>query len=380
MFRLESRHGLTLYSTLLLKWGRMRAALFIFIGNSAVDDMAPAAVDLLLTWIRAESEATLYICQQGPTVPSSLFCADVISEDNVPAGMFVKVLGDVLNQCKLGPCCAQAIYDAAQYVLPVILQECPQPTTPNSFQDPRPTTFEAWLYTMNSLMKWIRTADPAATAGARQVLLDSCVACLSLIFYPTVNKPNEPKTTRGLGMSLDGPHSRAIMEFLENYFQLGPDLLSATAVSMAARLRLPSEDHNIGVIGAALFRGVQGALPPWAVEYLPGVYASFYHCLGKDPQVFGQCMLAAINVRLSTSAMRFGSVMPGMLLSGPYFEGTGAHQKQAFVEQAVELARADSLPGWKRMKWLVKQACGGKKKDTDFQQKPPPTNWEFDRI
>ena len=54
--------------------------------------------------------------------------------------------------------------------------------------------------------------------------------------------------------------------------------------------------------------------------------------------------------------------------------------KSTFVAQTVEIARADNIAAWRRLKGLIKQACGGKKKDTDFKQRPAVTKWEFDRI
>jgi hypothetical protein len=364
---------------LLIKWSRFRAALFTLIKNSALDDMAHAAAELVVTSIRVECEAIMYQFQAGPASPSSIFCLNVISEDHVPAGVFVKGLGDILDHCQFGLNCARAVYESTRYVLPTLLHECPQPSTRGGFEDPRPTLLEAWLIVMEKLAKWIKTAEPSAIPGARQVLVESCGACLSLLFYPSIKKPNEQRAS-GYGMSLDGPQSRAIMEFLDSFFQLGTDYFQEAAFTLSSRLQLPKEDHNIGIIGSALFRGVQGALPPWAVEYLPGVYASLYHSLGKDPLIFGQFMLASINASLPNTCGQFGSVLPGKLLSGPYFEGMSERQKQAFVEQSMELARCDSVSGWKRMKGLVKQACGGKKKESDFQQKPSPTNWDFDRI
>jgi hypothetical protein len=52
-----------------------------------------------------------------------------------------------------------------------------------------------------------------------------------------------------------------------------------------------------------------------------------------------------------------------------------------FVTEAVDLARSDSTAGLKRLKTLIKQACGGEKKDTNFKQKicPDQIGW-IDRV
>jgi hypothetical protein len=45
------------------------------------------------------------------------------------------------------------------------------------------------------------------------------------------------------------------------------------------------------------------------------------------------------------------------------------------------LAKEDSIASWKRLKVIIKQACGGKKKDTDFNQRPALTRWDtLDRL
>jgi hypothetical protein len=71
---------------------------------------------------------------------------------------------------------------------------------------------------------------------------------------------------------------------------------------------------------------------------------------------------------------------PGELLSGRYFEGMSTQAKVMFVNEAKQLAGTGGGANWRRLKGLIKQACGGKKKDTDFNQKPSPTCWDFVRI
>jgi hypothetical protein len=121
-------------------------------------------------------------------------------------------------------------------------------------------------------------------------------------------------------------------------------------------------------------------LPPWGVEYIPAVYSSFYHALDKNPSTFDRVFQKSMHVRLAKNHT-FGGVQGGRLLSGRFFESMGDKAKHKFVTEAVDLARSDSTAGWKRLKTLIKQACGGKKKDTDFKQKSALTRWDgLDRV
>ena len=70
-----------------------------------------------------------------------------------------------------------------------------------------------------------------------------------------------------------------------------------------------------------------------------------------------------------------------MLLSGKFFERMSDAAKTNFLDQARALSEEDTTASWRRLKTLIKQACGGKKKDTDFNQKPALTRWDtLDRI
>jgi hypothetical protein len=78
---------------------------------------------------------------------------------------------------------------------------------------------------------------------------------------------------------------------------------------------------------------------------------------------------------------QFGSVLGGTLISGKYFENMSDNAKATFLSEARDLARANTATSWKRFKSLIKQVCGGKKKETDFNQRPALTRWDaLDRI
>jgi hypothetical protein len=69
------------------------------------------------------------------------------------------------------------------------------------------------------------------------------------------------------------------------------------------------------------------------------------------------------------------------LLGGRLFETMGDRAKRKFVTEAMGFAKMDTPSGWRQLKALIKKAFGGKKRDTDFNQKPTYTKWEaLDRI
>jgi len=88
----------------------------------------------------------------------------------------------------------------------------------------------------------------------------------------------------------------------------------------------------------------------------------------------------SINVRLVEN-QTFGGVQASCLLSGRFFESMSDKARETFVSQAVIYAKSDTASSWRQLKSLIKKECGGKKKDTDFKQKPAFTKWDaLDRV
>lgn len=174
------------------------------------------------------------------------------------------------------------------------------------------------------------------------------------------------------------------MDFFEAYFNLGPVMLNAVATELSTAIPIDQLGYpgaaGLAVIGAALFRAAQGGLPPWAVERIPSVYSSLFKALSNSVDDFGRLLEWSMVVRLQRNN-RFGSVNGGDLLSGRFFERMGENAKMSFLEQAKENARLNNGVAWRKLKVLIKQACGGKKKDTEFNQRPAFTRWDaLDRI
>lgn len=379
---------------------------------------------------------------------SVIFHPDVMGcEENtgVPAGLLIKCVNDAMEvsaserpppmssslnngevqeihslgrqppamSCPLSNC-IETLYRCKGSVLSVVLLVFPAPVHDDDV-DPRCTLTEAWLAAMINLArvyKLRKGSNNNDDARSEEIMLESFVAGVVLLLYPTLNKTrcNDP------GMSLDGPHSLALLNFFTIYLELGPTnttsssncgnmgLLERAAVQVATRMPAVTgiattdvttatfDNHPISdastrvglaLIGAAFFRAVQGAMPPWAVEFVPPLYGALFVALGSDSSMFGLVLRDAMEIRLSIVQQPpppqqfIVGVVPGQLFSGRFFESMSTTAKESFLEQTVELAHTAN---WRKLKQTVKAVCGGKKKETSFQQKPAFTKWEFDRI
>ena len=351
---------------------------------------------MTISLIQCECSAIVHQCNSGPTSPSPIFHEDIIGEEGVAAGNILMATGKLIENAVKGghslesvPNCVRVLNESKAAVLQAITSECPDPIQKGSFEDPRPTVAEAWLLCMDLVARAIiSTHSPAAldySSVLRSILVESCASCLMLLLYPTLGKTQERRMNDS-GMSFDGPQSLALTDFLANYFALGPAMLQAVSEQLTSKVPIDGTELQqftgdpaflgVSIVGAALFRAAQGGLPPWAVESIPAVYSALFCALNKDPDSFRVVFLVAIHVRLHGNRP-FGGVQPGSQLSGINMNETA---KSLFVAQAVEIATSDNVAGWRRLKGLIKQACGGKKKDSDFKQRPALTRWEFDRV
>lgn len=353
----------------------------------AHSDFPQRACEILRACIFAECDAIQNQCSLGPNSESSIFCETVICSETVPAGLFVKLLAHAVSaSTRSNPLsnCMLLIRDCSEKVLACITSSCPDPAE-NAFLDPRPTLAESWYLLMVALI------DGAMVDGAvESILVDTFVAFVSLLFYPSMAKTLEERR-RDPGMSLDGPQTLAATIFLEKFFRLGFQPVAMAGRKLACivpidwtglqALNIDPQLYGISIVGAALFRANQGSLPPWAVESIPEVYCSFFYALNKDVAAFAGILRISMEIRLSlTSGKSFGMVQPGSLLSGKVFDGLSETAKTTFITDVRKLCEKDDAASWRRMKAIVKQACGGKKKETDFGQKPPLTRWEFFRV
>jgi hypothetical protein len=392
------------------KWNRQRASLFALIKKSAnaKKDISDQASAMVVACVSSECQAINRQCMNGPSSTSIIFTADVVSPDSIPAGVMVRALAEIVmlssstvNHDRTAvpfPNCLRTLTILKGPVLSTISLKCPDPqccTGTGTFTDPRPTLAEAWFQGMIAIAEYetMNQMLSVDSSEAESLLTETFVAIVSLLFFSSLGK-SASERANDPGMSLDGPHTLAIMGFVIAYFRLrstmlqcaGERLLNIVPVNVESVKNTGGDTSFLGivVVGAALFRACQGALPPWAIESIPEVYSSFFESvLGSDVEVFGRWLQASMEVRLRSateSNYSFGGLNSGHLLSGRYFESMSHQAKVAFVNEAKQLATSGGGADWRRLKGLIKQACGGKKKDTDFNQKPSPTRWDFDRI
>ena len=381
-------------SLVLFQWTRLRAAMFLFIRKSSVVDISDRGAAIINACVAAECEAVHRQCAAGPESTSSIFTEDILSHDSmdgIPAGLWVRCIAEVMQSARDNlhgqhdsPVSIQALDASKAAVLSAITLPCPA-ARGGAFLDPRPTLCEAWLQAMNEV-----AALKSENALAESLLVETCVTIVSLLFMPSMGKSLNERLNDKC-MSLDGPHSLVLTTFLSAFFRLGPGglqaagqrLLRSVPIDVPAlhSICVDSSFHGVSVIGAALFRACQGALPPWTVEAIPEVYSSLFEACGHDVQRFGLLMRLSMEVRLLSSHNGdYGGVGPGKLLSGRAFDSMSDQAKGLFLSQTMEIAAKGGMASWNKLKVLIKQACGGKKRDTDFKQKPAITRWEFQRV
>ena len=349
-------------------------------------DVPPLAAEMISAFTKAECEAVHRQCSAGPETLSSMFNDEIVSPEMVPAGIHLRTISEVIRvqrdiELEHIPQCLNLLVATKDCIFSTILLECPEP----HFVDPRPCIMEVWLLTVTDMIQTMSKKDLNSTFVS--VAHETLSVIVHVMMYPRLLRI--PSDGFDPGMSFDGPNSLAITEFFIAYFGLGPDALEQGAKLLATRIPAdfgPVTESNdqlvrgIAILGATLFRGVQGALPPWTVEQVPEVFAAFYSALRKTASTFCSILRLSMEVRLpSGNGARFGGVEPGSLLSGRYFEGLNVGTRDKFIADVYSLASKDDASSWKRMKVLIKQICGGKKKD-NRQQKPSPTRWDFDRL
>ena len=332
---------------------------------------------MVIAFINGECDAIRHQCAHGPASQSVIFEDHIVGEDGVHSGIFVHMIGSLLKSSHSPlPNCLSVLIQCSDSVLSSFLDTCPDPT---GFVDPRCTLAEAWFDCMTTVAN-MTFHRGISDASIETILVDTVCAGIQLTLYPTMGKTLEDRR-KDAGMSLDGPHTLIFCDYLTAFFHLGMKCLQSLGTKLVHLIpirdcpdRVPA---GIVILAAALFRGVQGSLPPWTVESVPFVYGAFYNALNKDTELFVRILGAAMQVR---AASPYGGVAQGNLLSGRYFAGVSDHFRHSFLQQVTELCQTDTPASWKKMKQVIKAACGGKKKETDFKQKPSPTRWDFERV
>jgi len=394
-----SLQGTNIQYETIVQWNRLRAALFTLFKFTGIPDLPQSIIKILISLITRECECVILQCSAGPTSTSTIFHEEVISEDTIPPAMFIRVVAETiekgfLSQTQLSGMrnALHVLYAARRAVLRTLVSECSTPVQKGSFEDPRPVIAETWFLCMNRIatsaaslggMDGQESVEVEVASVTKQLLVETFVAAISLLLYSSLEKTQE-KRASDPGMSLDGPQGLVMMDFFVGYFELGYSMIQAAAkeliVAVPVNVGNDPDAAGMAIIGAALFRGSQGGLPPWAIESIPTVYSSLFKALNCNVDTFGLMLQISMALRLLDNH-HFGSVRGGSLLSGKFFEKMSDTAKLTFIHQAKEQAKSNTTASWRRLKTLMKQACGGKKKDTDFKQRPALTSWDtLDRV
>lgn len=303
----------------------------------------------------------------------------MIASDGVPAGVFIQIVGLSIQRCRVqnrqvqSPVnCLKVLDSCRQFVGSVLSFDMAEPS---QFEDPRCSTAEAWFLAMTSVAE-----TPIECAERTALLLDTTLIATSLLFTPPLKKSRSESTKC---MTLDGPQGLTILVFFVSLIQCGGAVLH-TAVdklreTVPVDIASVAEADLLGtsILVAAIFRSFQGGLPPWAVEQAPDLFRALFESLGCNPELFGLVLLSAMELRASTA---FGSVQSGTLLSGPYFAPLQKETKHQFIRDVQVLGAENTPAAWRKVKVLIKRVCGGKKKNTDFNQKPALTRWNFTKL
>mmetsp|Transcript_63194 Transcript_63194/g.186778 ORF Transcript_63194/g.186778 Transcript_63194/m.186778 type:complete len:376 (-) Transcript_63194:150-1277(-) len=374
-------------------------------GTCANPGLNPLLAEAISALNQAECKAIILQCNAGRESSSSIFHDSIVGEDVLPAGGFVvvvsKVLDSVLAAAKAGRLteqqlsdeshsCIQALGSSMNSVFSAMATPSPEAV---AHIDPRPTLAEAWYLAMKSLASLFSAAPQAMynSEATKQLAVESFVLFIRFLLSREIEEGGR-KSVHAAGMSLDGPQTLSMLDFMDLMLSFGPKILELTPLYLQKDIAVDSPQIRqvnatplppalIGgaIIASALFRGSSGVLPPWAVEGYPRLFSSFFVACGKSPDFFCQVLCLACDLHLANS-QAFGGLHPGQKLAGRYFDNLSLVARESFISQSREICNRDNEPSWRRFKVAVKQACGGKKKASGFNQKPAVTVWECDRV
>jgi len=352
---------------------------------------------------QAECKATSLQCSAGPLSQSPIFNEEIICEDIVAAGAFIVVVRDTLDNIhqeleknSLSPeqadsaisSCISALIGSKDSVFSVLSSDGLEPQH-GCHIDPRPTISEAWFLAMISLLSVYKQAHAPIVNKSKELIYETLALCVHILLIKRLDK-EESITNREdvMGMSLDGPQSLAMIDFIQMALGTGPDALISIFERYKSQAIFDSPNFgqtinfNPGMIGggiitAALFRGCSGALPPWVIESLPTLFAALFTCCG-DTGTF--CSVIGTGADLRLKDADFARVRAGKKIAGYYFDKMGEEGVSDFLTKVRAICSKNDNSKWRDFKVLLKAVCGGKKKASTFNLKPQPTNWECIRV
>jgi hypothetical protein len=336
------------------------------------------ASTIILVCIDKECSLVKVACASPSNALSArMFREDLISCDGVPAGLFIQNILHALTSSG----------DSIDFQLLHLLERCKNVVQESilllaaksaSFCDPRETIAESWFQVSAVVASSLVPPHELKTS----LLVDTLVATFHLLLMSSMAKTQEERL-RDPVMSLDGPQTLALISFLTAFLSQEQALvnhvlkLAAAHFAMESTAELNPEVVPFVILSSLLYRGCSGALPPWAIESMPELYSLFFDATGKNPDLFARLLRASME---TTAATQLGAVAMGQPIAGPLFATMNAKTKDEFAVEALLVLNRTDGSQWRMLKAMIKRICGGKKKETDYGQKPPYTKWEFERV
>ena len=367
--------------------------------------------DALSALLNGEVCAAILQCKQAPLSGSNLFNDQIIGEEMLNSGAYLIIIRESLtritstfdphtdNLMNEFRRCIVVLTNLLSYMTQLLLSQSPDTA---SHTDPRPTIAEAWFQTIASLVS-VCNMDKFAHCGRsgdiEEIIGASLFISVTMILMKNLCNKVSPPPTVQRGMSLDGPQTLAMMEFMSGAILLGQGILASTSRIFASHFQFEhhASDENLGgsIIAAGLLRAASGALPPWAVELTPIIFRSLYEAFGSNCDNFIRSLETSTKLKVS-----------GEMLAGRYFENVSSVHVSSFLSKTmdackkgkpVQIALKNILElikylhqqllisfifegEWNKMKSIIKTACGGKKKESGFNLKPQFTCWECERL
>jgi len=387
----------------IIQWGRLRGSILCLLRASANPGLPALSTISIIALNQAECQATSLQCIAGPLSQSPVFNEAIICDDVVAAGAFIVVVRDTLDNIRqeLGKfflseeqvdnaisSCIFALIGSKDSIFSVLSSESPE-AQHGCHIDPRPTISEAWFLAMVSLFSIYKEINAPIESKSKELIYETLALCVHLLLHKRLDKEEFIKDQDNvLGMSLDGPQSLAMIDFIHMALATGPDAFISICERYKSQAIFDSPNFgqtinfNPGMIGggiitAALFRGCSGALPPWVIESLPKLFAALFTCCG-DTVTFCSMMATGADLRLKDAD--FARVRASKKLAGYYFDKMGEEGVSDFLTKVRAICSKNDNSKWRDLKVLLKAVCGGKKKASTFNLKPQPTNWECLRV
>ncbi len=371
-----------LYFVMYCQWGRMRGALLALLRSCANPNFTELAVHAMKALNCAECDSVIaHSALKEQHHSSAIFHSLVVSDEVIPAGAFLIAIRDVIDKIITGTeqwnndqiilviaSCTSALWECHQYIFSALKSCCAK----TNWEDPRPTIAEAWFFSMNSLIIAYKKYILPDSEQFQHLVAQSMALCIHLIMSTRVDK-EYPVTDRTDGfMSVDGPQSLALVEFIEQVLTakgIGAPIFTLTGTIFQDEMKVDQESlggrqFDTSLIGGALisatiFRGCSGGLPPWAIENIPGLLRSMHEACGGNDDSFCYALQAGGDMRLRVEpGAAFLDIAPGKKPAGWFFDHMKPKARDEFLQKVREICHKKDNNQWRLLKVLLKANCG----------------------